>query len=127
MANTINATGITKIDMTRDYAPIRNTCPTIDKIIGCLDEIGGEAGYIKDNHEDFNSEVEYINRLINKSKDLLEDVRSANSTLRDWGNEEHERANRAEEEAGRNLDEVESLKDEVKSLYEEIASLRDGD
>ena len=61
-----------------DNAPVGNTCPTIDEVINFLDTI----------IPDENLERQEIAHV----RELMEDIRSSNVQLREWGNDLHERA-----------------------------------
>lgn len=107
-----------------DNAPIGNTCPMIDNIIGRMEAAKNEAEYISKNPEqDSSEEVNLIlGELVEAIKEM-EDIRSANSELRDWGNEEHERANEAEKERDELTGEVDELKSKIENLKSEIEEL----
>jgi len=62
----------------QDNAPVGNTCPTIDEVLTFIDSI----------IPDENFEPQEIHHI----KELMEDIRSANVQLREWGNDLHERA-----------------------------------
>lgn len=93
-----------------DYAPIGNTCPMIDRVIDLVK-------VIYDEYEEF-SQADY-----KSFEELMEKIREANSTLRDWGNDECLRAAELEKELDRANSTIEDLKDDAKSLQEEIKSL----
>ena len=99
-----------------DNAPIGNTCPLIDD---CISDV-----YNWVQQSDEISKREY-----DKWEVKMEKLRSDNSILRDWGNEECMRAYEFEKDldsANNQIsdlkDEIESLKDELKSLEKELAS-----
>lgn len=86
--------------MARDNAPVPHTCPMIDKVISAINSVEWEDNYwSKDD-------------LI----DLMEDIRSANSTLRNWGNEKHLECNELE-------DKIYDLEYDLKYKAEEIETL----
>lgn len=67
------------------------TCPTIDSIIKSINTAIKNAEYgIK--KEDLTSFTDVISEL-EGLESMLEDVRSANSTLRDWGEEQYQKVN----------------------------------
>lgn len=66
----------------QDNAPVGNTCPTIDEVLTFIDGI----------FPDENLEAQEIDHVRN----LMEDIRSANAQLREWGNEAHERVENLE-------------------------------
>jgi len=74
-----------------DNAPVGNTCPTIDEVLTFIDSI----------IPDENLEPQEIHHI----KELMEDIRSANVQLREWGNEAHERAEMLETEL-KNIDKI---------------------
>jgi len=82
--------------MARDNAPIGNTCPIINDVVRYIE------GFKFD--EDFEYEK-------SQCLSVVEDIRSANQTLRDWGNEMH--------------DEKEELQGQVDSLESEVVDLKD--
>ena len=71
-----------------DYAPIGNTCPTIDRLIDKLESALIQCKYYVDNPinddltYDMGTAVSYIEEVI----EGFEDIRSDNSELREWGN-----------------------------------------
>ena len=86
--------------MARDNAPVPHTCPMIDRVIYAINSVEWEDNYwSKDD-------------LI----DLMEDIRSANSTLRNWGNEKHLECNELE-------DKIYDLENDLKYKAEEIETL----
>lgn len=62
----------------KDNAPVGHTCPTIDKAISFIKDA---VNYLDEEH------LTYGEGLLLKAIDYIEEVRSANATLRDWGNE----------------------------------------
>jgi septal ring factor EnvC (AmiA/AmiB activator) len=96
--------------MRGDNAPIKNTCPLIDKIINQVDDWYRSSEEIpKLGYADFEKS--------------MEEIRSANSTLREWGNDECKRANDLEKELDSAKDEIEKLNDKIESLKSEIKDL----
>lgn len=96
-----------------DNAPIGNTCPMIDEVIAFIEHLRFEHSN-DDNSKDFKDAL-----------GLMEDIRKANKSLRDWGNEEYKRAEDAEDDCGRAKKEVSQLEDEVADMQKEIDSLKD--
>ena len=70
-------------------APIGNTCPDIDKVISGIKDSISECNprYSYDNLEDANDALETIDNELYGLEDMLEELRSANSALRTWGEE----------------------------------------
>lgn len=79
---------------------ISQTCPDIDKVIKSINEalkLSREAeGY--ENIEDVQNNLHWINMELCDLEWKLEDLRTANSKLREWGESESERADKAEGE-----------------------------
>ena len=93
-----------------DASPVPQTCPKIDSAISIVHGI-----YI--DYEDFSKQT-YVD-----FEKTMEEIRSANSTLREWGNEEYKRANEMEDERDDLLRMVDDLKSEIGSLKSEIKEL----
>ena len=94
--------------MPRDNAPIKNTCPIIDDVVRYVDDW-------RNRYSDDESESEFKDAL-----SILEDIRSANSTLRDWGNEEYKRAEDLEKERDELQKENERLQSDITYLQSEM-------
>lgn len=99
-----------------DNAPIGHTCPKIDSVIQAI-------------HSLYISSEEMTRQQYTDFEKLMEEIRSANSTLREWGNEECRRADELEkdlDDANRQLDnlkeEIESLKSEIKELENNLVN-----
>lgn len=93
-----------------DNAPVGHTCPKIDSVISMV-------------HSLYLSSEEMSKQEYTEFEKLMEEIRSANSTLREWGNEENQKAEEFEKDldyANRKIDdlteEVEALKVEIKEL-----------
>jgi len=97
--------------MARDNAPIKNTCPIIDDVVSYID------GFRREFSND-ETEVDFKNAL-----SVLEDVRRANSTLRDWGNEEYNRAEELEKERDELERENKTLKADVEYYEGKVKEL----
>lgn len=97
--------------MRNDAAPIGHTCPMIDDIIYFIKDIEWD-----DQEIDLQKESE-------KALNILEKIRSANSTLREWGNEQYQRAEEAEKEVDYYKDRVSILEDEIADLKKQIEEL----
>jgi predicted nuclease with TOPRIM domain len=107
-------------------APIKHTCPDIDKIINKLTkakaEIDLEPGEISDLNRD------RCQSYIDEAIDGMEDIRNDNSTLRDWGEnmevkkeQESDRADEAENENAELKQEITLLEAKVKYLEDQIS------
>ena len=107
-----------------DNAPIGHTCPIIDNVIGKMESAKNEAEYIfKHPEEDSSEEANTIlGEMVDAIKEI-EDVRSANSELRDWGNEEYSRAEEAEGERDEAIKDKEYLQEEIDELKAKIEKL----
>ena len=100
-----------------DNAPIGNTCPDIDEAInvlaGVADRIEQIAARLPDECsgevDDLETQASNLRRLFEGRRSNLEELRSANESLRKWGNEQHERAEDA-------LSEVKDLQRQVSEL-----------
>src|SRR5688572_5049408 len=96
----------------RDNAPIGHTCPKIDDVISMVHDFyksGGEMSVY-----DYNS-----------FEKKMEQIRDANSTLREWGNEQNQLAEEYEKDLDDAKDEIADLRDEIKALKSEIRVLED--
>jgi predicted nuclease with TOPRIM domain len=93
----------------RDAAPIGITCPTIDKGLSSIESAVDRAKDIQD--------------FLFEATEIIEEVRSANSTLRDWGNEQYQRAEELETENRELQDQIERFEYDIASLTETIEEL----
>jgi chromosome segregation ATPase len=107
-----------------DKAPIGNTCPTIDSIVSKMEYAKGEAEYInKHKDEDPTQEANTIISELQDAINDMENIRDDNAELRQWGNDEYERAENLESERDDALRDKENLEYEVDELKEKIAEL----
>ena len=81
--------------------PIANTCPSIDEVIKKLDQIKSWCNDIYHYCELAESE--------------MEDLRIANSTLREWGSDEANQVDAMEEQISDLEYQIEELKEELKN------------
>jgi hypothetical protein len=102
--------------------PVRHTCPDIDSIISTITIIVNQM-----NSVDESSEINYlIEDISNWANDLkiiavgsrseMENLRSSNSALRDWGNEMHQAAQDLEFELDAAEFEISNLKKTIEEL-----------
>lgn len=103
--------------------PIRHTCPDIDVIVEQAKEIKSICKSPDDSEHEFNYRC--ISDLASDIISQIEDLRSSNSTLRDWGNDINDELERVEKErddlqqmAWNLEDDISNLKHEVKELQE---------
>jgi len=102
--------------MSRDKSPVPHTCPMIDEVISAIDSVDWEATYWTKNN------------LI----ETMEKIRSANDSLRNWGNEKcdevaelEDKITDLEKDIKYNDAEIQDLIDEVKSLKFDISNLEE--
>lgn len=93
-----------------DNAPIGHTCPKIDSVISIV-------------YDWYNSSDEIPGREYEKFVNFMEGIRSANSTLRDWGNEQCQLAEEFESDLDDAKDQISDLKSEIEDLKQELKSL----
>ena len=96
----------------RDNAPVSHTCPKIDDVINTLNEI-----YI--------SEEPISRGELASIESTMEKIRKDNSALRDWGNEEYERAEENEKDRDYYKDLAEKYENEISDLKQEIRELHE--
>ncbi len=94
--------------MARDNAPVPHTCPMINEIISAIESIewGEDSYWTKE-------------ELVEK----MEKIRSANSKLRDWGNEKHTECDTLEDEKSDLEKDIRNLEDEKSNLERDITEL----
>jgi predicted nucleic acid-binding Zn-ribbon protein len=100
----------------RDEAPVGNTCPLIDQVIFLINDLSNYDTSVDDDKIDMQYDIKDANNL-------LEKIRSANSSLRDWGNELYSEKEDLEKQVSDLTDEVTNLKDELKKLESQITEL----
>ena len=91
-------------------APINNTCPDIDEVIKGIEEAEKIATDCNINFNDkqigiLEEAFQDIANALFKLTDIMEELRNANSILRDWGEKNEMEVDRLEEE----LKEINSL------------------
>ena len=87
-------------------APIRHTCPNIDKTIKRLKTI---REHMDDMVSHMNDMVKWVESELSDIEYELEELRSDNSSLRDWGHEQEDRVKELEEELKKHKEEVEKI------------------
>jgi len=95
----------------RDNSRVPHTCPIIDNVVGFLNSIDWD-----DNENDLEKECRNV-------LSILEDIRTANLNLREWGNDEYKRANEAEDELSDAKSIISDLQSEIIDLKQEIKEL----
>jgi len=111
--------------------PVRNTCPDINRLQKAIKEIKDNFASFKedDNVEDFLDSMNTASWELQDIYDTLEELRNANSALRDWGHELTSLAESLESEKDSEIEELEntiSAKDEkIESLEEYIDELEE--
>lgn len=92
--------------------PVGNTCPTIDNLIKRINSIEKEIDSL--NKLDLDDDVKYsvreIEDLIYRFNDSLEELRSANSSLRDWANNCIEEYDKMEDELMQEINQLTETK-----------------
>lgn len=126
-----------KIMSRRRGEPVKNTCPDIDSIISTITAICKQMESCNDEDKkdallecisDWKADLESIG--VGKWSEL-EELRSANAALRDWGNEMYNDAESLESERDdferkyeEEKEKVSKLEDEVEELRSEISELK---
>ena len=116
---------ITAMARHNDNAPIGYTCPIINSVIDRMKLAKNEADYISKHsqEEDSTGGASIILEELSNAIEEIEDVRSANSELRDWGNEEYNRAEEVERERDEAIRDKEYLQEEIDELKVKIEEL----
>lgn len=113
----------------RRTEPVKNTCPDIDRIISTITSICKQMESCNDDDgkdvlleciSEWKSELESIGTGRNND---LEDLRHSNSSLRDWGNEMYNDAERLELERDEFETKYEDEKDKTSELKSKIDDL----
>lgn len=100
--------------MAKDYSPIRHTCPMIDEVINII--MYPEWDLSDPDEEKLRDEFK-------EAIDIMEQIRTANSTLREWGNETYIEKLDLEKEIDWLEKRVAELEYEVRNYQDEIKSL----
>lgn len=96
-----------------DNAPVKNTCPIIDDVIN----------YIESFRESFSNEDNDID--FHFALGVMEDIRSANSELRDWGNDLYRELEELEQERNKLIDQLDDSQSELEKANTKIEELED--
>lgn len=108
--------------MARSREPIGNTCPDIDKMQRAIKNVSPyNIAYIED--EDLRDLCENLYECLNDCSNFLEDMRSSNSTLRNWGNEEAARVDELEQENDELNSKLDDLTYQLECAHEKINQL----
>jgi chromosome segregation ATPase len=99
----------------RDNAPVGNTCPMIDDVVSHIDNIVGQSAEGWENYTTNEGEL---------AKGLMEKIRSANDSLRTWGNEMCQERDEFEKENDYNLARIKELELEVSNYTDENKELK---
>ena len=104
--------------------PINYTCPDIDVIVEKAKEI---QSICKSPEEDaYELNYDWISDLASDIISQIEDLRSSNSTLRDWGNDINDELENIESENDKLQQKIEDLEEEINDLTNEVKELRKG-
>ena len=94
-------------------APIKHTCPDIDKVIKRLNELRVNVNdTIKKIESSLDDMLNEIDGELSHVEDSLEELRSDNSALRDWGYQSEGKVNELEERVSDLKWELDNVKDE---------------
>lgn len=108
-------------------APVKYTCPDIDKIIADITEVVKEVQYTdNDEREALEAKLNFVDNLdkyTGRWYNPLEELRASNSGLREWGEEQEVRADDLEADVKRLECEVDVLTEENRVLKEYIEKL----
>lgn len=92
----------------RDNAPVKNSCPFINEIISAIQSADwSEAYWTKGELEG-----------------KMEEIRRMNEQLRDWGNEQYQRAEDNEREMEIQSSKIEELNEDISNLQDELNTLK---
>lgn len=94
----------------KDNSPVGQTCPIIDDVISMAHAwYSGSEVVSKSEYQDFEKKMEKI--------------RSANSTLREWGNEQYYNSDSLESDLDDANKEISNLQSEIEYLRKQISKL----
>ena len=90
-------------------APVRFTCPTIDRIITNLRDIMNQI------EDDFPDEANQISSMIS-SRGEMEEIRDANNSLRNWGHDSETKIDELETELSQANDTISDLEQQLNNV-----------
>lgn len=93
-----------------DHSPVPPTCPKIDAALSLINSV-------------YNSGCEMERAILDQIEQRIEEIRTHNSDLRTWGNEQWKEAERLEIENDNLRTKVERLEKEVDNLNDEVNAL----
>ena len=96
-----------------DNAPVGNTCPIIDDVVS----------YIEHFREEFSNEDNDID--FHFALGVMEDIRSANLELRNWGNDLYQELEELKKERDNLIDELNDSEEELERANSKIDELED--
>jgi len=111
--------------------PVKQTCPDINRLQKTIEEIRNNFASFKDtdNVDDFLSYMVDASWELRGVYDTLEELRSANSALRDWGHEltslVEQMENEKDSEIGELEIEISAKEDKIEELEEIIDELKE--
>ena len=112
--------------MVMNREPTGNTCGDIDGIISSINNAIGLCDQGSDPEiEDLIDALHDIDHGLYGLEDLLEQLRTANSTLRDWGNEEAKEVDRLEDELSDATIEIDALRTELEDEQSKVYDLKE--
>lgn len=100
-------------------APVRHTCPDIDKVINGIQQAINNADKGKDICEKKSDEWLYFEEIIDslyRMTDILEELRTSNGSLRDWGHELEKEVSEAQNNEANIQHELENAKSQIQNL-----------
>ena len=105
--------------------PIKATCPDINKIQGRIKDTISEVRYAQrsDSERDKNSALSDAESMLDEVVEFLEEMRTSNGKLREWGNEEAEALDTATADSEyheRQASHYKSLSEDLQAELDEI-------
>lgn len=106
-----------------DREPVGQTCPIIDEAKDCVSLLYDITSSYDDKFQE--CDINVIDFNLRRIKTILEELRSANSSLRDWGNNWVDKANEFEREIDTLKDDIDDYESGIDLLKDNINSLED--
>ena len=101
--------------------PIKYTCPDIDSVIEWIDSAMKSCDSKSDlENYTYEERIDDVKYYLRGCFDKLEELRSSNSTLRDWGNDINNELEEVEKERDEALNKVSNLEDEIEDLKTQL-------